>query len=190
MSFETSRGTPQNLVGASMFEKIRADMRAYEEDGGWYKNLGFYVGATYRFGYWAHKRESKPARLGLGAMHRVMATPWRLFRNVWLLAPCEIGPGLRIVNPHNVLVAPDASLGANCSLDHAVTLGTGPLPGAPAVGNGVVVSAGAKILGGVRVGDDVFVGDNAVVTKDVPSHVSISVATPRQVARPAHAVGE
>lgn len=40
---------------------------------------------------------------------------------------------------------------------------------APVLGNGVRVSAGAKVIGGVRLGDNCIVGANAVVTKDIPA---------------------
>jgi serine O-acetyltransferase len=164
-----------------MFDNIRADMRMYEDAGGWYSQLGFYITATYRFGHWARKLESRPARLGCGVAHRALATPWRFFRNVYLPAQAEIGPGLRMVHPQSILVAPDSKIGANCSLYQEVTLGTGPQPGVPSVGDNVMIFAGAKLLGGIEVGDDVHVGANAVLTKDVPEGATVSAPPARAI---------
>lgn len=151
-----------------MFDNLRADMQMYEDAGGWYSQLGFYITATYRFGHWARALDSRAARLGCGAVHRAMAAPWRFFRNVHLPSAAEIGPGLRLIHPHSILVAPGSKIGARCSLYQEVTLGTGPSEGVPSLGDDVMVFAGAKLLGGIEVGDDVHVGANAVVSRSVP----------------------
>jgi len=52
--------------------------------------------------------------------------------------------------------------------------------GAPILGNRVDVGAGAKILGAIRIGDDVAIGANAVVLKDVPAN-SIAVGIPARI---------
>src|SRR5690606_33145817 len=60
-----------------------------------------------------------------------------------------------------------------CTIYHGVTLGgTSLYKGAkrhPTLGKNVVVSAGAKVLGGFEVGDDAKIGSNAVVIKPVPA---------------------
>lgn len=170
-----------------MFDNIRADMRMYDDAGGWYSQLGFYITATYRFGHWARQVESRPVRLGCRVAHRAMATPWRFFRNVHLPAGAEIGPGLRMVHAHSILVAPDSKIGSRCSLYHEVTLGTGPTPGVPSLGDNVMVFAGAKLLGGITVGTDAYIGANAVLTKDVPPGATAAApptrAIPKETAR-------
>ncbi|RLB51868.1 MAG: hypothetical protein DRJ42_16030 [Deltaproteobacteria bacterium] len=164
-----------------MFDKIRADMHMYESDGGWATELGFYVTATYRFGHWARGLESKPLRLGGLVAHQALATPWRFFRNVYLPTAADIGPGLRMVHPQSILVPPESKIGANCSLYHGVTLGTGSAPGVPSVGDNVMVFAGAKLLGGITIGSDVHVGANAVVTKNVPEGATVSAPPSRAI---------
>jgi len=52
--------------------------------------------------------------------------------------------------------------------------------GAPVIGNRVDVGAGAKILGSIRIGDDVVIGANAVVIQDVPSN-SLAVGVPARI---------
>jgi len=79
-----------------------------------------------------------------------------------------IGENLHLPHPTGIVLHPEVEIGADCQLFQQVTLGTGPKPGVPRLGNRVVVFAGAKILGGVRIGDDAVIGANAVVLEDVP----------------------
>ena len=51
---------------------------------------------------------------------------------------------------------------------------------APTIGNRVVIGAGAKLLGGIKVGDDVVIGANPVVTKDIPPN-SIAERVPASI---------
>ena len=85
----------------------------------------------------------------------------------------NIGPGL--VLPHvqgTVLGA--GHIGANVTIFHQVTLGAAEADFAydpalrPHIDDGVTITAGAKVLGPVRIGTDAIVGANAVVLKDVP----------------------
>ena len=79
-----------------------------------------------------------------------------------------LGAGLELPHPNGIVIHPDAKLGPDCRLFQQVTIGTGPKPGLPQLGARVWVGAGAKILGGVVIGDDAVVGANAVVITDVP----------------------
>jgi serine O-acetyltransferase len=93
---------------------------------------------------------------------------------------CRLGGGLLLPHPHGVVIHPEAELGPNCLLLQQVTLGTGPKPGVPKLGGHVDVGAGAKILGGVVIGDHAVIGANAVVIADVPAH-SVAVGVPAVV---------
>jgi serine O-acetyltransferase len=79
----------------------------------------------------------------------------------------SIAGGLILPHPTGVVVHPDVVIGPNCILFQQVTLGTGPKPGLPRLGGHVDVGPGAKILGGVVVGDHAVIGANAVVVRDV-----------------------
>ena len=89
----------------------------------------------------------------------------------------RLGGGLLLPHPQGVVIHPDAEVGPNCLLLQQVTLGTGPRPGTPRLGGHVDVGAGAKILGGVTIGDHAVIGANAVVISDVPAH-SVAVGIP------------
>jgi serine O-acetyltransferase len=81
----------------------------------------------------------------------------------------QIGGGLLLPHPNGVVIHPDVQIGPNCLIFQQVTIGTGSRPGVPRIGGHVDIGAGAKILGGVVIGDHARIGANAVVTSDVPA---------------------
>lgn len=92
-----------------------------------------------------------------------------------------IGPGLVLMHTHGTVLGA-ANIGANVTLYQQVTLGARDMDFAytlalrPTVEDGVIVSAGAKVLGGLTLGRECVVGANAVVLGDVPpGHVAVGV---------------
>jgi len=86
---------------------------------------------------------------------------------------CDIGMALPntvfIPHPQGIVIHSHSRIGCDVVIGHQVTLGGKDFsPAAPCIENGVYIGAGAKILGGVTVGQGAAVGANAVVTKDVP----------------------
>lgn len=83
-----------------------------------------------------------------------------------------IGRGVFIDHGMGVVIGETAEVGDGCTIYQGVTLGGTTLYKGtkrhPTLGRNVVVSAGAKVLGGFTVGDDAKVGSNAVVIKPVP----------------------
>jgi serine O-acetyltransferase len=74
-----------------------------------------------------------------------------------------------------VVVHDDCVIGRACTISQGVTLGGGGRdPGVPVVEDGVIVGAGAMILGPIRLGENCVVGANAVVTKDVPANAVVA----------------
>ncbi len=77
----------------------------------------------------------------------------------------EIGGGLYIQHGFATMIAAK-SIGENCWINQQVTIGyTGK--GCPVIGNNVMITCGAKVLGDISVGDGAIIGANAVVVKDV-----------------------
>lgn len=97
----------------------------------------------------------------------------------------RIAPGLVLPHTQGTVIGA-FSIGANATIFHGVTLGARELDMAfteqarPAVGAGVVIGAGAKILGGVRLGDRCRVGANAVVLESIPDG-AVAVGVPARV---------
>lgn len=91
----------------------------------------------------------------------------------------RIGPGLRIPHPQGIVIGAGVSIGANVTLSHHVTLGgarTGDWQAGryPRIGNGVVIHAGAKLVGAIAVGDRAVVSANAVVIRDIPAESCVA----------------
>ena len=76
----------------------------------------------------------------------------------------------RFVHPIGVVIGSNAVLGDNVHIYQNVTLGSnfGNGNAMPKIGDGSIVSAGAKLIGGIDVGSNVIVGANSVITKDIP----------------------
>lgn len=88
----------------------------------------------------------------------------------------QIGTGFFIDHGMGVVIGETAEIGDHVTLFQGVTLGgTGKERGKrhPTLGNHVVVGAGAKILGGIKIGDNVKVGANSVVLKSVPANCTV-----------------
>ncbi|MBC7756733.1 MAG: serine acetyltransferase [Bdellovibrio sp.] len=81
---------------------------------------------------------------------------------------CKIGGGLLIPHPNGIVIHPDVTIGVNCLIFQQVTLGSVSECTTPAIGGHVDIGAGAKVLGGIQIGNDVKIGANAVVLIDVP----------------------
>lgn len=103
----------------------------------------------------------------------------------------EIHPGAkigkRLVMDHGmgIVVGETAEIGDDCLIYHGVTLGgTGKEQGKrhPTLGNNVMVSTGAKVLGPFRVGDGARIAANAVVLREVPDYAT-AVGIPAQIVR-------
>lgn len=84
----------------------------------------------------------------------------------------RLGKGIMIDHAHSIVIGETAVVGDDVSMLHSVTLGgTGKAEEDrhPKIGNGVLIGAGASILGNIRVGDCSRVAAGSVVLKDVPS---------------------
>jgi serine O-acetyltransferase len=82
-----------------------------------------------------------------------------------------------------IVVGETATIGHNCSILHHVTLGGSGKKGVdrhPKIGNGVLLGAGATVLGPVRVGDGCQIGAGTLVISDLPAH-SVAVGVPAKI---------
>ena len=96
----------------------------------------------------------------------------------------DVGPGLYLAHMGSMIIAMQTRIGKNASIHQEVTFGGGGKnnveAGFPSVGDNVYVGAGAKVIGNVRIGNDVMIGCNAVVIKDIPDHAT-AVGIPARV---------
>ncbi len=129
---------------------------------------------------------------GLRYPARFLAYLARLVTNIDIHPGARIGRRFFIDHGAGVVIGETAEIGDGVTLYHGVTLGgTTWSKGKrhPTLGDGVVVGAGAKILGAILIGERVRVGANSVVVKDVPADRTV-VGIPGRVVVRLDAVGE
>ncbi len=99
----------------------------------------------------------------------------------------KIGAGIMIDHATGVVIGETAVVGNNVSMLHSVTLGgTGCQVGDrhPKIGDGVLISAGAKILGNVSVGEGAKIGAGSLVLQDVAPHTTVVGVPAKVVGKP------
>lgn len=137
---------------------------------------GFQALQSYRFAHWLWKQERRC--LALYLQNRISQT-----FGVDIHPAARIGCGIMIDHATGVVIGETAVVGDEVSMLHAVSLGgSGNEKGDrhPKVGRGVLISAGAKILGNITIGDCAKIGAGSVVLESVPAH-STAVGVPAKV---------
>lgn len=162
-----------------MFDNLREDWRIYGRD---WTRQGMWVMVVYRFGNWRYGIRSRAIRVPFSFVYKLLRVISEILTGIEL--PCEVKLGRRFRIDHfgGIVISGDTVFGDDCVIRNGVTVGlrhTGQR-GAPVIGNRVDIGAGAKILGAIRIGDDVAIGANAVVITDVPSN-SIAVGVPAKI---------
>lgn len=126
---------------------------------------GFHARLIHRTAHWLWHAKFK-------WMARFLSHLGRFLTGIEIHPGATIGRRFFIDHGMGVVIGETAEIGDDCTLYHGVTLGgTSWKEGKrhPTLGNGVVVGAGAKILGPITIGDGAKIGSNAVVVKNVPA---------------------
>lgn len=99
---------------------------------------------------------------------------WRLLRKypIVFASGAHVGKNLRIPHYIGIVVGAGVTLGDDCTIYQNVTLGQNRNE-FPTVGDGVIIYAGAKIIGGVHIGSGAIIGANSVVVSDVPENAVV-----------------
>lgn len=154
-----------------MFSRIREDIRVvFDRDPAARHTVeiltsypGVHAIIIHRFSHWLWG-------LGLKWLARFLAHLSRWFTGIEIHPGARIGRRFFIDHGMGVVIGETAEIGDDCTIYHGVTLGgTSWQKGKrhPSLGNGVVIGAGAKILGPITVADNARVGSNSVVVKSV-----------------------
>jgi serine O-acetyltransferase len=167
-----------------MFADLRRDIRAVRQrDPAARSTLevllcypGVHALAFHRLGHamWRH---------GWKIPARFLSHVSRFFTGIEIHPAAKLGPGLFIDHGMGVVIGETAEVGENVTLLQGVTLGGTSLKREkrhPTLGNNVVVGAGAKIIGGFKIGDGSRIGAGSVVVREVPTN-SVVVGVPGRV---------
>jgi len=157
---------------ASLGEAARADLVAiFERDPACHRLMqpllffkGFQAVQAYRIGHWLWERE----RTDLA--YFIQARVSEIF-GIDIHPNAVIGKGLMIDHAHSIVIGETAVVGDNVSMLHSVTLGgTGKEDDDrhPKIGDGVLIGAGAKVLGNINIGNCSRIAAGSVVLQEVP----------------------
>lgn len=168
-----------------MFSRIRADVRCILDRDPAARSIwevltcypGLHAVVLHRLAHWFWNH-------GLKWLGRFTSHVTRFFTGIEIHPGAKIGDRVFFDHAMGVVVGETAEIGDDCTVYQGVTLGgTSLYKGTkrhPTLGRGVVVGAGAQVLGGFIVGDGARVGSNAVVTKPVPAGAT-AVGNPARI---------
>lgn len=130
---------------------------------------GFHAVCFHRIAHWFYSKK-------LFFIARFISQVSRFLTGVEIHPGAKIGKGLFIDHGMGIVIGETAQIGDNCTIYHNATLGgTGKDKGKrhPTVGNNVLISTGAKILGPFKVGDNARIGANSVVLEEVEPNTTV-----------------
>jgi serine O-acetyltransferase len=170
-----------------MFGAVKQDIRRYrltdDELGGirglldlFFFNYSFSAILSYRFGRWVRKDCRVPVlREVLKVITRFSHAWVGLSTGIQIPFEATIGEGLYIGHTGTLIINSNAVIGSNCNVSVGVVIGEGGRGenrGSPVIGDNVFIGVGAKIIGKIKIGNNVAIGANAVVTEDIPDNAS------------------
>ena len=169
-----------------MFKDLRDTINAYKHrDPAARSSLeilllyqGVHATIYHRIAHWFYSHEMK-------FIARVISQWSRFWTGIEIHPGAKIGKRLVIDHGMGIVIGETAEIGDDCLIYHGVTLGgTGKDHGKrhPTIGNNVLISCGAKVLGPFTVGDNARIAANAVVLREVPEGAT-AVGIPAQIVR-------
>ena len=169
-----------------MLETIKTDLNTVLEKDPAARNRaevfltysGFHAICMYRFAHFLYLHNYKLCA-------RIVSPISRFLTGIEIHPAANIGSGVFIDHGAGVVIGETAEIGNDCTIYQGVTLGgTGKDKGKrhPTLKNGVMVAAGAKILGPFTVGKHAKIGAGSVVLKEVPDNATV-VGVPGRVVR-------
>ena len=139
---------------------------------------GFHAMIYYRFAHFFHRHNCK-------LLARIISQAARFHTGIEIHPAAEIGRGVFIDHGMGVVIGETTEIGNNVIIYQGVTLGgTGKDKGKrhPTIGDNVMISAGAKVLGPFKVGEGSKIGAGSVVLKEVPPYSTV-VGVPGRVVK-------
>ncbi|MDD3030153.1 MAG: serine O-acetyltransferase [Alphaproteobacteria bacterium] len=141
---------------------------------------GFHALQTHRLAHWFWENNRHDTALYLQNRSSVLYS-------VDIHPAAQIGKGIMLDHAHNIVIGETAVVEDNVSMLHGTTLGgTGKERGDrhPKIGRGVMIGAGAKILGNIKIGEGSSVAAGSVVLSEVPPHTTVAGVPAKVVGKP------
>lgn len=138
---------------------------------------GFHALQSYRIAHWLWRHDRK------WLAYLLQNRSSSIF-DVDIHPAAELGRGIMIDHGTGIVIGETARVGDNVSMLHGVSLGgTGCREGVrhPWIGDGVLISAGAKLMGPIQVGKGAKIGAGSLVLDDVPAHTTVVGVPAREV---------
>ncbi len=169
-----------------MFKHVKAGIRAVMERDPAARNAlevilcypGFHAMIMHRIAHWMHNHHMK-------LLARMLSQANRFLTGIEIHPAAIIGEGIFIDHGMGVVIGETTVIGNNVTIYQGATLGgTGKETGKrhPTIGNNVIISTGAKILGPFTVGDNAKIGAGSVVLREIPPNSTV-VGIPGRVVK-------
>ena len=170
---------------ASLPSLLREDLEtARQRDPAARSNLEVALAYPGVHAMWSHRVAHKMWRSGARLPARVLSSITRSFTGIDIHPGARIGRRVFIDHGTGVVIGETTSVGENVVIFHGVTLGgVAMVKGKrhPTVGSNVMIGAGAKVLGPIKIGDHSKIGANAGVVREVPTeHVAVGIPAHNQ----------
>jgi serine O-acetyltransferase len=163
---------------ADLVTQLRKDH--HRHDATW-RNPALWAMAVYRVGVWGQQVQNPIVRQIVSKAYGAMHLGVQLTTGFVIHREAKIGSDFHLIHSGNTKIHPDVVIGEGCGIMHDVTIGTNmDRPGVPRLGNNVFVGAGAKVLGGISIGDGARIAANSLVVCDVPAGAT-AVGVPARV---------
>jgi len=161
----------------SVLKSIKRDIDAIRERDPAARNAaeivfaypGFHARELHRLAHTLHRR-------GVPVLPRAISNFSRFVTGIEIHPGAKIGEGLFIDHGMGVVIGETAEIGDDCHILQGVTLGGTSMHRTkrhPTLGDGVVVGAGAKLIGAVEIGDHARIGAGSVVVTNVPENATV-----------------
>lgn len=156
-----------------MYRQIKKD---YIKHGSSVMNPALWAVLNYRFGRWASHLIFSPFRWFFGKCYGFNLFIILITSGIRLYRETEIGEDIHLIHSGNIQIHPSTIIGDRCGIHQDVTIGTNMSNETPVIGNDVYIGAGAKILGGINIGNNAIIAANSLVITDVPAdHMAMGV---------------
>lgn len=169
-----------------MFKVLRSDLQAaLDKDPAAKNKLEIYFTYGGFKALRAYRRAHRYYTHGLHFLAFLVSAHARKVTGIDIHPAAKIGHGVFIDHGVGLVIGETTEIGDDVTIYQGVTLGgTGKHVGKrhPTIGNGVMISAGAKVLGPVTIGENSKIGAGSVVLKDVPPHCTV-VGVPGRIVR-------